>query len=245
MKKWIIGMMAASFALSASADVLQEWKYDDGVDTTLHNAANTGTQGVNWNWGDSAKWITDTAGNLNMPGAAGNDWKDTVDFTALSGANTYSMEIKLGAWDIPAAAGNAQVKWRLRDSAGGNIMEIQTAMSSAGMSFTLVSGATNYRNISAGGLTGSGATARVDFNLAAGTAAYFVNGVAGETFSGLTFGNGSLVDFGMSREGAWTDGARVVNIDEQSLSVVPEPATLGLVAFVGAGLLFVRRRFKS
>lgn len=37
-------------------------------------------------------------------------------------------------------------------------------------------------------------------------------------------------------------GAGFANLDEVSVNVIPEPATLGLIGFAGAGMLFVRRR---
>ncbi len=39
------------------------------------------------------------------------------------------------------------------------------------------------------------------------------------------------------------DGNQVI-IDNIMVTVIPEPATIGLVAFAGAGVLFVRRRFR-
>ncbi len=39
------------------------------------------------------------------------------------------------------------------------------------------------------------------------------------------------------------DGNQVI-IDNLTVSVIPEPATLGLIGFAGVGVLFVRRRFK-
>lgn len=244
MKRLIAVTMAAGLALSASADILEQWQYNETTaGLRIDQSANTGTVGTSWNWGDPTKWATDGNGYLDLAPTTGTDYKTSQAFPALASSELYSMEIKLGAWDIPVAAAAATVKWRLKNDTGGTEMEIQTVMGTAGLSFTLVSDGTNYRNISAGGLTGSGATARIDFNVAAGTAAYFVNGVAGETFSGLDFGN--LTSFGMNKEGTWTDAGRVMKIDEQSLSVVPEPATMGLVAMAGAALLGVRRYFNN
>ncbi len=44
---------------------------------------------------------------------------------------------------------------------------------------------------------------------------------------------------GVRVEGA---GTWFSNVDELSIDVVPEPATIGLIGFVGAGMLFIRRR---
>lgn len=51
-------------------------------------------------------------------------------------------------------------------------------------------------------------------------------------FSGLT--NVRRLEF--------TAGA-ITQIDDMSINVIPEPATLGLIGFAGVGVLFVRRRF--
>ena len=240
MKRLIAVMMAAGFVLSASADILEQWTYDEAAGTQLHQTINSGSVGTSWNWGDPAKWLVDGNGNLDtLP--PNTDYKTSQNFpAALGGSDTYTMKITLGAWDIPAAAADAQLKWRLRSSASsGTIMGIQSKMSSTGLKFTLISAGTNYRDYDAGGLTGSAATASIDFNVAAGTATYFVNGVEMESFSGLSFGSMEL--FGMNKEGDWSDAGRVFKIDEQVLSVVPEPATVSLFALVGAGLMAIRR----
>jgi hypothetical protein len=49
--------------------------------------------------------------------------------------------------------------------------------------------------------------------------------------------------------GAWEYGAvagtatEFVKIDSVSLTQIPEPATLGLIAAFGGGIMFIRRRF--
>ena len=212
---------------SVSAEVLERWTYDEIAGKAIHQCANSGTVGSPWNWGDVTKWATDGNGNLEVltgPGL-GNDYKTSQAFPAPLDTNqTYTMEIKIAEW---AAAGpESQVKWRLRTaSSSGAINAIQTILNeTTGLSFTLICGGSNYRNYSAGGVTGSNATAKIVFNPASGDVTYYVNDVEQDFFSGVAMNPMEL--FGMNKEGgagAYTNSSKVLKIDEQSLSTATEP----------------------
>jgi hypothetical protein len=50
-----------------------------------------------------------------------------------------------------------------------------------------------------------------------------------------------MTAFGGPEDGSYVPGP--IYVDNMRLEVIPEPATLGLVGLVGAGMLFIRRRF--
>lgn len=74
-------------------------------------------------------------------------------------------------------------------------------------------------------------------------------GTNSPTYYGATFVvNGFAKDGGGTGYGIWNGSANGAEYqfdpDAGTLTVIPEPATLGLIGFFGAGMLFVRRRFK-
>jgi len=53
--------------------------------------------------------------------------------------------------------------------------------------------------------------------------------------------DGLAVDFGVGWNSGGVAGTRGIAVDDLSITIIPEPATLGLIAFVGVSILGVRR----
>lgn len=245
MKKWIVLMGFAGLALGVSADILQQWTFDEAAGSNISAAQNSGTPGdASWSWQSTAdRYRTDGNGNLEcIPGGSGYS---TASFgTALSGSDTYSFEVVVSAWNAVSGSCNLQSKL-------GSAVEIYSQVDATdGLMFTFRAGGNYQTYRTVGGNALSGTTqhkARIDFNIAAGTAAYFVDDVditgSWLNLTGLTIDNASSMILQKSGDFPTADPATVLLIDSQSLSVIPEPATLGLVSAIGIALLAVRRFF--
>jgi len=108
-------------------------------------------------------------------------------------------------------------------------------------SFQMVEGGTGHLNLHGGTIT---------------TSAFGVNGNGGYTID--VTGDGKLIADGDHTGGLdWMIGAGLITGDagvdavydigtgKTTLSVIPEPATLSLVALLGGGMLWIRKRFMS
>jgi hypothetical protein len=84
-------------------------------------------------------------------------------------------------------------------------------------------------------------------SFALGTSATASATVAGNTLDLNWAAAGTSVDFTWDDEVlnyiAWESYQDVSSIDNVAISTIPEPATMGLMGIVFAGILFMRRRF--
>lgn len=253
-KTTMIVAMMAGLALSASAGLLEYFEMDDTAGTAMNALSNTGSLGSQWNFG-GAGMATDGSGSFVLAGDGGSTTrklpkKGTLNANAaadtyatpLAGSDTYSLELNLSAWDMTNAAINDSMNFKALDSAGVMVALVTLQKDSATtVRLRMASGNANYRNY-AFGLTGVVATLKVDFNLAAGTSEYFLDGASVNTFSGLTL-NGDIGGLIFTKSGGWADATSSVSVDSMGLSVIPEPATLGVIGFFGSAIIFIRRRF--
>lgn len=60
--------------------------------------------------------------------------------------------------------------------------------------------------------------------------------------TGTTLNAGTTYTFGLTVSNPTPDGGNNIALDTLTLHAIPEPATLGLVALFGGGVLFIRRR---
>lgn len=244
MKKWaIMSLIVAGLSLSVSAEYLEQWQFNDAAGVNLNAALNTGSHGSVWTYGDPANWEMDGVGNMIAKGAAAQ-YEATGLFPGgvLASPNTYSLEMKISAWEVETAAPEARLTYRLQSAGGANVNAISFRINgTGGARFSIMSAGANYKDVAVGGgaFNGGAVTARIDFNVVAGTAEYFIDGASVKTVVGATFGDMEKLHF--DQENSWSATTPVIKVDELSLSVIPEPATLGLVSIVGAGLLAVRR----
>ncbi len=233
--------VVAGLAMSASAGMLECWEMNDASGTALNAITNTGSIGSSWNYGG---YTTDGAGNLAVPGDSGlNTRKAPPSFyaTALAGSDTYSFFVDFGAWNMDAASQGDSLNCKLLNSAGTMIANIIFEVDSAStVRLRMASNNANYRNYAYTLTEAAGISARIDFNFGNDTAEYFIDDVSKNSFVNFTATNiGQVL---MGKNGAWTTAASSLDIDEIGLSVIPEPATLGMVAAVGGAIMFIRRR---
>jgi len=248
-------VLLALIAGTATAELIEYFDMNDAKGTVMKDLLNTGTLGSQWNFGGSSM-ETDGNGNFVLAGDGGTTTRKLpkkgtenakIDEDAyaipLTGNDTYRLELTFSAWDLTSATTGDSVLFKVNDSA--NVMVALLVLekdteSSARLRFA--SANTKYRNVPVE-LTGFDTKIAVDFNLANGTSEYFLNDVSQYTFSDLTYAGdiGSLV---FVKNGSWSTPDSQVSIDSMGLSVIPEPATSGLLVFSAAVILFIRRRFR-
>ncbi|VGO18694.1 hypothetical protein [Pontiella sulfatireligans] len=222
MKKRIAIAIAAGFALSASAAVLQEWTFDEVAGKGVHQLSNSGTPGdAVWSYGATDKYVTDGNGNLNiLPGTSG--YNSAPFAAALAGSETYSFEVTVGAW----AAGTTNVQLQCKLGAEVEIYAIVDPVN--GLVFKFKADG-KYQSVTAStNLTGTTEhTARIDFNIDAGTAAYFIDNVdvtgSWVDLTGLTFDNASSMIWQKSGGFTTADPSTVLKISSQRLSNTDAP----------------------
>lgn len=251
------GMIVAALAgltLSVSAGLLEGWDFDDSAGTALNGVANSGSLGSQWNFG-GAGMATDGSGSFVLAGDGGTTTrkvpkKGTVNAdplndlyaTPLSGSDTYTIEMTFSAWDLTGATTGDGMNFKALDATGTMVALLQLEKDSDTTArLRWASGNSSYRNYAVA-LTGSSTTISIDFNMADGTAEYFLNGGNEYTFSGQTYA-GNIGNMTLVKNGTWSTAASSIAIDSMGLSVIPEPATLGLLSMTGL-MLVVRRRFR-
>lgn len=144
--------------------------------------------------------------------------------TLGSGANTFTGDIELAGSD------NAHARLALADNANLNFVigasGVNNDVSGTG---TMVYDGDFFFN-----LTGAGTTIGDSWDVA---------GVSAQSFGG-TF---TVAGFADQLDGTWylDNGSAEYSFDTANgtLSVIPEPATMGLIVAMGGGMLFIRRRF--
>ena len=219
MNKRIMAVAAglAVLAGTASAAVLQQWTFDEPAGTVTHQLTNTGTPGdAVWSWGAASEFVTDGNGNLEcVPGAGG--YKTATFADALAGGQTYSFEVVVSEWN--AVTNTVQLQCKL-----GSEVEIYAVCSTNnGLQFKFKADG-NYQNFTvATNLSGTTEhKARIDFNIDAGTAAFFVDDVdvtgSWLNLTGLTFDNAMSMIWQKSADFPVADPATVLKISSQTLS---------------------------
>ncbi len=250
----IILAVLTGFALNVSAGLLEGWDFNDDPGTELNDVANSGSLNSVWNFG-GANMATDGSGSFVLAGDGGTTTRKlpkkgtanalpTVDAYAVSlaGSDTYTIEMTLSAWDLASATTGDRLVFKALDSAG--VMVAMLALekdTETTARLRLASDDSNWRNYAVG-LIGSSTTISIDFNMAAGAAEYFVDGVSEWTFTGQTYA-GNIGGMTFVKGGTWSTAASSISVDSMSLSVVPEPASIGLIALFTGGIYFARRFF--
>ncbi len=254
-KTTMVVAVMVGLALNASATLLEFWDFDTeaaGVDLNDAALVNSGTMGSVWNF-NTAGIKTDGLGNFVVAGDGGNTTRklpktgtanasalDHVYATAITGTDTYTFELNVSGWDLSAATIGDKFKLAAGDAAGISIERL----SATEVKVSQFAGNTSYRTTLMGLVEGAH-TFAIDFNFATDTSVYWVDGGVRDSFT--DFGQlNSVEDIAgmvLVTSGGWTTAASSLSIDSMGLSVIPEPATLGMVAVVGGALLFMRRRF--
>jgi hypothetical protein len=260
----IVLLVAGSYA-----EILEDWQFDDANGTALNVVANDGTTGTAFNFGGPRT----QNGNLNIGDTTFYSWDPGTGQTYRSASfaarttGQYVFEFVVADWDLAGTDGigtvNNGVKFNFGSAANG----------SAQLEFEVAQDPSNdirvrSQNSNNGNLSGTDAqnqlgalnltnTASVTVQLLADldTGAWSTQVDAGSGFVDLvTDGTGMtsidriqlVVD---ASNGTWEYGGvggtatEFVMIDSVTLTQIPEPATLGLIAAFGGSILFIRRRF--
>lgn len=230
--KWIaiIGIASAG-VLSAHATLMMKWQGLSDV-TSFGNTATVALSGI----GSSLSKDTDT-----FSGTAVSD-------TGFGGTGSLSVNFYGGdAFTASAWTFTAQTM-SVNDSAGLGVNTGGTPGKTKGLNDTEVIVFTiDWSSLNTGGNQLQFRVAALDHGLnlyeqtGAGAGAVLESAIAVGNSSGWynVDRNGSLRTFAVMNNSASGSPSGFANLEFQ---VIPEPATLGMVAACGAGILFVRRR---
>lgn len=270
-KKQGILVLAATLLIAGSyADILEDWQFDDANNTALNAVANDGTVGTSWSFGGPRtqagnlnigdtkyyKWDVGTAQTFRNASFA--------DLT--SGQITF--EFVIADWDLAGTDGLGTTGNGIKFNVGGTTGTMQLEFEVAQAPGTDIR--VRSQNSNNGSLSGTDAqnqlgglnltnTASVTVQLLADldTGAWSTRVDAGSDGSWadlVTDGAGmaSINKIQLVADGGsagWEYGGvagtatEFVMIDSVTMTQIPEPATLGLVAVFGGGVLFIRRRY--
>jgi hypothetical protein len=139
-----------------------------------------------------------------------------VDLTAAVAANGPTVELSFNTW--------------YRDNATGGEFGF--------VSYTTTGDGTSSVENGTGGWTTT-----ATYTSAANPQANYANTVTAFSIDTSGWTADQLANFGFGFGGSGQNNQDRFFIDNVALNVIPEPATLGMVSAMGAGLLFIRRRF--
>lgn len=247
MKKWIITLIVSSLALSASANIiLGNWDMNDAAGTIARSTTSSGTLG-SFSWDDGSIGQTDGLGNYRVSATTATQTYITLatdNTLPITGSDTFTLSMNISSWEWDTGATQNVFQVYLPD----NVATIKFLVNANGEGeYSLLSGRNNSddlfnaRNYSLGSTFGGATSAKIDFNPGTGEAAYYIDGQLKESFTDLYFDGTS--DLRLGKEFDWGIDNSFVNVDSISLSVVPEPAVIGLIGLVAGSMLFVRRIF--
>lgn len=256
MKKIGIAAILIGLVLSASGGLLEFWDFEtEGAGVDLNDAAlvNSGTLGSVWNF-NTAGIKTDGSGSFVVAGDGGNTTRklpkvgtanasgtDGLYASAITGADTYTFELNISGWDFSAATVGDKFKLAA-GSAAGIAIEV---LGDSTVKVSQFAGDTSFRTTILGLVEGAH-TFSIDFNFADDTSAYWVDGSVINSFT--DFGQlNSVEDIAgmvLVTSGGWSTAASSLSIDSMGLSMVPEPATIGMLG-LGALATIVIRRIKN
>jgi hypothetical protein len=253
--------MMNAVVLTAGAAIIDD-AFDDGDWTT-----NTNGDGSGWDKADAGV-ITEASGEVRLEETSASARtvgllsKDTFDVTAgLTVATFDAVRYGFGlqannyTWvlgnDITTVNGLAN-GMAVELDPSDNSLRVVAKQAAGGSEYTLLSGATVGNGFDLGNsfiveltvdptaLSGNG-NWNVDITSGNGSTVFYSSGNknfnagGGENIS-TYFTADVSAGFGMRTS---ADGAPVIRMDQ--VTVIPEPAALGLIAMAGAGILFIRR----
>ena len=253
MKKTIILSIALAMGLAtANADILGEWTFNNraSVATALQSSnLDAGVSSLSsLQFNSSGGFGFDSAGPNNVPntvndgyGFGGNSGEDVAFIHRATYFDGSAVPSPRPTADHYTSFGSASQEGTGADLGDGN----------APISFTITAGAQDVRVDS---LTTDTTTANapliVYFQQAGASAGNYVTLNSGNLTDTVLLSTPVVVGAGLTKtftinlnSGSLNSG-HVVNEFVLNGAVVPEPATLGLFATVGGGLLILRRRFR-
>lgn len=256
---------------SRADTILLNWQFDDANGTQLNSANNGGTLGSAWNFGGpQVQNGSLNIGDANFfkwnPGT--NTTFRSTSFSDITSGEIV-FEFVIADWNLAGTDGlgtvNNGIKFNFGDTQNGSA-QLEFEVAQSGSNDIRV----RSQNSNNGNLSGTDAQNQLGglnlTNTASVTVQLLANLDTGNWSSRVDAGSdGSFVDLvtdgtGMTSidriqlivdasNGTWEYGGvggtttEFVKIDSVSLTQVPEPATIGLIALFGGGVLFIRRRF--
>jgi len=251
MKTISYAIIGSLVAMSASATLYVDYNLFGSVSVSRDADFGEGSvtnNGDVWTFSDTTA-LAPSAGGQNdvIYGGVITSWSVESDYNPTFQHQSNGFQLQIGDQGGTQAATGTYV-WKQEDFLNGG--DTGTISLGTGSSITInlaEAGATDYRAVvNQGGSyyvsqSVASDTADATFDLTAtdwatlNTADYSYG-----TFSALTLDDVQSV-------GVWFDQSRNgltrFRVQDFQLNVIPEPATLGLVAAMGAGILFIRRRF--
>lgn len=234
MRVYIAGVIALFLVTSAFSDAFTDLEYTfaGGSLSASGGAADLTASDITVT--DSVNMGGSSAGNFFIRGDVTDG--DTVLDVASSLFTTSYEPTDYLSWTVTADAGSQleldQVSfdyWN-EGSGGGSSYSVAFALRSS------VDGFTSDLAVSDGGYL-NGFIPNTD------TTAYNAVATLGAEFEGLSSVEFRLYTYGDLGFNASGERGRIDNISHSGATTIPEPATLGLIASFGGGLLFVRRMF--
>ena len=259
-KKMAVVAMLSIVGVAAQAAIIDQWDMSKDGQWQSPSYSETGS-GVNLggHYSTNNHTLAQTAGDstflyapTTLPSGFGGKsaLSSSIDLTA--GVVTLSMAFTDIDWSGTAGANN-NIGFRLYDAAGANYVGMRFLDASNRIKVQvedITNGtAATYGRYGAD-LTASGAyNAVMELDYAnneirlSGAWDWAPGGVATQTnsFDFAAAGFSSISKF-QTRYANWSAGDTML-MDDITISQIPEPATLGLVAAMGGAILFVRRRF--
>jgi hypothetical protein len=253
--------MAVLSALGASATIIDQWTFTDS--TTPQNSdikskaidtwdpAQTGNSwagGVlTWGYDNTTAFATSSGayqGNtwLNAPGGTIPQLVLTIDAKDINFSENggYGWEFTAGNGEITAG----KVRSRIASFNGNVTMKMEGTGTE--WSSTLLYSQADYSSITDLQLTYTWDLVNNTMSMAAngsgiltagGTGTIAFSDTVAQDLTAVT----NLKSFRTRQQG---QGDSYMELDTVTIEVIPEPATFGLVALFGGGILFVRRNFK-
>ena len=262
MKKVLIMMaVAAGLVLGASAAPIEWWNMNDSSGTDLNDLSNSGSIDSIWNF-NTPGMTTDgngmfviagdgetTTRKLPKKGSANAIDADNDIYATPITSGAYSLTVDFDSWIFDSGSEGDLWKLKAVDSSGVDIAGIELGIvSGAGRIrlWTTADGGSYYRSFAFNATEAAGALAEVRFDLDNDTVAYYIDGneeYSWDDFNGANIGGMALTTSG-DGIADWSTAASSISIDEMGLNVIPEPATLGMMA-IGGLFALMARRFKQ
>ncbi|VGO23151.1 hypothetical protein SCARR_05256 [Pontiella sulfatireligans] len=240
--------LACVFAGAAFASPISYWTFDaDAEGLGIKSAIDSGSQAANTKWSADTVaqgQVTDGLGSFVISGNALNRYCSLTDLSGNEAAynpayasGVYRLELNLASWELDTAtAGKVFVAARSGATELARIEFFLTGADAVTAQWNV--GAGTFRNRTFTGIN-SALSFSTELDFDNNTAKYYM----GETQIGLDFAfNAAQMDNFRYAAIDWNGSStETVKIDSMGLSVIPEPATLGMVVAMGTGILFVRR----
>ena len=248
-------MAALVIAGGASAEVLLDYQFNDANGTEFRDAVFSGSAtNTSFDGDGKDEWVTSN-GSLRIVTtsgrAAGHDW----GLASTISTGILRVEVEISGYDLTSGntglSNNPDFRFLVENASStsaGPALRYNSAVTPNELYVrSQVAGA--YNNSGDIGLDSSTAlTMRMDFNLDTdeATTSYMFAGDADWTV--VKTGTSSIVD-GFNNITLQIDSEDIgatdyVDVDYFTVStIIPEPATLGMIGMVAAGMIFIRRRF--